>query len=77
MNSTTTLEAPSVSTNAPAKCAGKPAAERYFYAIATDLLLVLVVGFQLFYFHGRMYPGQPLIPPIKGLMIAQGAPTRA
>ena len=45
---------------------GKPAAERYFYAIATVLLLVLVaVGFQRFYFHAQMYPGRPLTPPIK------------
>lgn len=52
---------------------GKPAAERYFYSIAIGLLLVLVVtGFQLFYFHGMMYPGQPLIPPIKPLIITHG-----
>jgi hypothetical protein len=73
MNTTATFDAPSASTNATAQRAGKPAAERYFYAIATGLLLVLVVtGFQLFYFHGRMYPGQPLIPPIKGLLITHG-----
>jgi hypothetical protein len=66
---TTTLEAPALSTTR----GGRPAAERYFYAAATGLLLVLVLaGFQLFYFHGMMYPGQPLIPPIKGLLIAHG-----
>jgi hypothetical protein len=52
---------------------GKPAVERYFYSAAYVLLLVLtVVGFQLFYFLGRMYPGQPLIPPIKPLIITHG-----
>ncbi len=48
----------------------KPLAERYFYPQATVLLLVLtVVGFQLFYFHQQMYPGRPLTPPIKDLII--------
>jgi len=48
----------------------KPAAERYFYSIATVLLLgLMVVGFQLFYFHGQAYPGRPLTPPIKTLII--------
>ena len=51
----------------------KPAAERYFYFIATALLLVLtVIGFQLFYFHGQAYPGRPLTPPIKNLVITHG-----
>jgi hypothetical protein len=66
---TASLDIPHV----PASRAGKPAAERYFYSIAIGLLLALVVaGFQLFYFHGRMYPGQPLIPPIKPLIITHG-----
>ena len=35
----------------------KPAAERYFYSVATLVLLGLVVtGFQLFYFRGMAYP---------------------
>jgi hypothetical protein len=51
----------------------KPVVERYFYSIATLLLLALVlVGFQLFYFHGQMYPGRPLTPPIKTLIILHG-----
>ena len=53
--------------------AQKPAAERYFYFAATVLLLALtVVGFQLFYFHGRAFPGRPLTPPIKTLVITHG-----
>ena len=51
----------------------KPIAERYFYSAAVLLLLILVaVGFQLFYFHGQMYPGRPLTPPIKTLIITHG-----
>ena len=51
----------------------KPVVERYFYSVATVLLLVLaVVGFQLFYFHGQAYPGRPLTPPIKTLIITHG-----
>jgi hypothetical protein len=51
----------------------KPTGERYFYSIATVLLLVLTVaGFQHFYFHGRAYPGRPLTPPIKTLIITHG-----
>lgn len=48
----------------------KPLGERYFYSLATVLLLGLtVIGFQLFYFHGMAYPGRPLTPPIKTLII--------
>jgi hypothetical protein len=51
----------------------KPVVERYFYSIATVLLLALVlVGFQLFYFHAQMYPGRPITPPIKPLIILHG-----
>lgn len=51
----------------------KPVVERYFYFIATLVLLGLtVVGFQLFYFHGQAYPGRPLTPPIKTLIITHG-----
>lgn len=51
----------------------KPATERYFYSAAILLLLGLTaVGFQLFYFHGQMYPGRPLTPPIKTLIITHG-----
>ncbi len=51
----------------------KPIHERYFYSIATAALLVLtVVGFHLFYFRGQMYPGRPLTPPIKTLVITHG-----
>lgn len=52
---------------------GKPASERYFYAAATVLLLVLtIVGFKLFYFQGRAYPDRELTPPIRSLVITHG-----
>src|SRR4051794_11127188 len=56
-----------------AASSSKPTAERYFYSIATVLLLGLtLIGFQLFYFHGKAYPGRPLTPPIKPLIITHG-----
>jgi hypothetical protein len=49
----------------------KPA--RLFYVAAAVLLLALMlVGFQLFYFHGRAYPDRPLTPPIRTLIILHG-----
>ena len=69
MNDATATLSPTQSAVRPAK----PIAERYFYSIATVLLLALtVIGFQLFYFHNQMYPGRPLTPPIKGLIITHG-----
>ncbi|MDD5141504.1 MAG: hypothetical protein PHY43_14740 [Verrucomicrobiales bacterium] len=59
--------------NAATNRSNKPVVERYFYSAATVLLLGLtVVGFQLFYFHAQMYPGRPLTPPIKTLIITHG-----
>lgn len=52
----------------------KPAAETWFYSTATVALLALtVIGFQLFYFHGMAYPGRPLTPPIKTLVVTHAA----
>ncbi len=46
---------------------------RHFYTGAAALLLVLMVlGFQQFYLHGRAYPGRPLTPPIRTLVILHG-----
>jgi len=48
-------------------------APRYFYSAAAAILLVLVfLGFQQFYLHGRAFPNRPLAPPILGLLIAHG-----
>jgi hypothetical protein len=46
---------------------------RYFYSGAAALLLVLVfLGFQQFYLHGRAFPNHPLTPPIRTLLISHG-----
>lgn len=46
---------------------------RFFYTGAALLLLVLTfLGFQLFYLHGTAYPGRPLTPPIRNVVIAHG-----
>lgn len=59
--------------NSTATHASKPIAERYFYTIATVLLLVVtLIGFKMFYFHGQMHPGRPLTPPIKPLIVTHG-----
>jgi len=48
-------------------------ATRYFYSLAALLLLVMtVIGFRHFYFGGGAYPGRPLTPPIRSLLIAHG-----
>jgi hypothetical protein len=46
---------------------------RFFYAGAAFVLLVLAfLGFQQFYLHGKAYPGRPLTPPIRNVLIAHG-----
>lgn len=46
---------------------------RYFYSLAALLLLALtIIGFRHFYFGGGAYPGRPLTPPIRTLLIAHG-----
>src|SRR5881394_2328448 len=46
---------------------------RWFYSVASLSLLVLMfIGFQLFYLQGRAFPGRPLTPPIRTLIIIHG-----
>lgn len=60
---TTTLEATG---RAP-----RPAHPRWFYPAAGLVMLIFtVLGFQLFYFHGRSHPGREIPPPIRTLIIA-------
>lgn len=55
----------------PTPPSARPAAERYFFAGAAALVLVTtVLGFHHFYFEGRAWPGRPITPPIRGLVIA-------
>lgn len=47
---------------------------RLFYSVAAAVLLVLTfLGFRHFYAHGQAYPGRPLTPPIRTLIIAHGS----
>jgi hypothetical protein len=60
-------------TDAAPTSSRKPVAERFFYSAAAIVLLVLtVIGFRLFYFHGQAYPGQSLTQPIRTLVISHG-----
>lgn len=46
---------------------------RLFYSIASIALLVLtIIGFRLFYLHMQAFPGRPLTPPIRTLLIVHG-----
>jgi hypothetical protein len=48
-------------------------AERIFFAAAGGFLfIIMLVGFQQFYLHGKAFPGHPIFPPLKGLIIAHG-----
>jgi uncharacterized membrane-anchored protein len=50
------------------------AGARLFHTLAAALLCVMMlVGFQQFYFHGRAYPGRDLAPPIRTLRIVHGS----
>ena len=50
-----------------------PDRARLFYAGAAALLLVLMfLGFQQFYLHGRAFPNRPLMPAIRTLVITHG-----
>ncbi|HSI37303.1 MAG: hypothetical protein ACAI43_10230 [Phycisphaerae bacterium] len=46
---------------------------RWFYSVASLSLLVLVIiGFMPFYLQGKAFPGRPLTPPIRTLIIVHG-----
>lgn len=46
---------------------------RWFYSLATlSLLAIMFIGFQWFYLHGQAYPGRPLTPPIRTIIITHG-----
>jgi len=46
---------------------------RWFYSLASLSLLVLMfIGFQLFYLQGQSYPGRPITPPIRTWVILHG-----
>lgn len=46
---------------------------RWFYSFAAAAMLVITfIGFSHFYLSGRAYPGRPLTPPIRGIIITHG-----
>jgi hypothetical protein len=55
------------------KPTSRPNPARFLYASAAALLFVLMfLGFQQFYLHGKGYPDHPLFPTIKGVIVAHG-----
>ena len=45
-------------------------APRYFFSIASVVMLGLVlIGFRHFFFHGQAYPGRPIVPSIRAVVI--------
>lgn len=49
------------------------ALNRWFYPLTGVVMLAFVlVGFHFFYFRGQAYPGRPLTPPIRALVITHG-----
>jgi hypothetical protein len=66
-------EPPSAVSSPPrAAPASKP--DRHFHVIAAIVLIGLILtGFHHFYFHGRAYPGRPITPPIRNLIVAHGS----
>jgi hypothetical protein len=47
--------------------------ERILYAVGGGaLFMIMLIGFQQFYLHGKAFPDHPIFPPLKGLVIAHG-----
>lgn len=44
----------------------------YYVGTAALAILLTLVGFHHFFFEGSAYPGRPITPPIRGLVIAHG-----
>lgn len=60
-------------TNKSTQPAAKPTHSRLFYSVASIALLVLAfLGFRFFYLHLQAFPGRPLTPPIRTLVIVHG-----
>ena len=59
-----------LSASSPALSTERSGALRYFYSIASVVMLGLVlVGFRHFFFHGQAYPGRPIVPSIRAVII--------
>jgi hypothetical protein len=59
--------------NAVSQPASKPVNNRWFYAVASSLLLVLtLIGFRHFYLQLQAYRGRPLPPPAVAIYVIHG-----
>ncbi len=57
----------------PTSASSRSNTERWFYSIASIVLLVItLIGFKMFYLEGKAFPGRPLTPPIRALLITHG-----
>jgi len=63
---------PMILAQKPSPAVPKDRARFFYTGAAALLLLVMFLGFQQFYLHGRAYPNRPLTPPIRNLLIAHG-----
>lgn len=67
-----TPHAPASSHTPASSTPDAPAARLFYPASALLCLVITLVGFQHFYFKGQAFPGRPLTPPIKTLLIVHG-----
>lgn len=62
-----------LSASSPPLSTERSCALRYFYSVAAIVMLGLaIIGFRHFYFHGQSYPGRPITPSIRALLIIHG-----
>jgi len=47
-------------------------ARLFYFGVAALLLVLMFLGFQQFYLHGKAYPNRELAPPIRTLLILHG-----
>lgn len=45
---------------------------RFYLSSSIVLLVLTVIGFRFFYFHGQAFPGRELTPPIRSLLMIHG-----
>ncbi len=77
MNTETTLcyedgHQPRVQTFAPPRPVLRDHGRLLYAGTAALLLILMFLGFQQFYLHGRAFPGRQLTPPIRTLLILHG-----
>lgn len=69
----TQTQAPTLLSPSPVKSPARIRTDKLFYPVVGVLLLLIsLYGFSDFYFHGRAFPGRPLTPPIRTLLIVHG-----